>query len=182
MSSPSQQPPQDSHSPQRVLRLAVHSPEQADTVDVNTDVAKTPNVRNARIAIAAENHLASALPVREGVSDEFVRQIVQSLEGGRAAVLRPHRRRALVAGGVGKGMRPFQVQLLLAGVQEAVRAGEIQPAPLETAFSVLAPTCKNNTTQTPRATLITLFKQGAIVFVLGVAGMAALIIAVLSSE
>jgi hypothetical protein len=80
---------------------------------------------NARRHIAAENHLAGGMPVLEGVNGAFVHDVVKALEGGRAAILRPHRRKALVAGAVDRGLRPFQAHLLVAGVQEAVRAGEI---------------------------------------------------------
>jgi len=95
--------------------------------------------RRAQLAIAAENHSARAavgLGMRGGAGEvvhglgslreNFVKEVVRSLEGGRAAILRPHRRRALVAGGVKAGLRPFQVSLLVAEVQESVRHGEHQ--------------------------------------------------------
>lgn len=46
------------------------------------------------------------------------------MQAGRAAVLTPERRRALIAGSVGLGVKAFDANLVIAVVQSAVRAGE----------------------------------------------------------
>jgi len=50
--------------------------------------------------------------------------VVRSLEGGKAAILRPERRRNLVAAAGALGVRPFDANLLIAAVQDRVRRGE----------------------------------------------------------
>lgn len=91
------------------------------------------NSRAAHNAVAAENHAARAAchPQAGGVLNsvqhldaKFMHEVINSLEGGKAAILRPHRRRALLAGAVDAGLRPFHAHLLMAQAQEAVRHGE----------------------------------------------------------
>lgn len=50
--------------------------------------------------------------------------VARSLEGGTAAILRPERRRDLVAAAGALGVRPFDANLLIAAVQDRVRRGE----------------------------------------------------------
>ncbi len=79
--------------------------------------------RRAREAVARENRAAA------GLSDGDARRIFAlrvegALDGGRAAVLSPDRRRELVAGAVAGGLRPFEANLVIAIVQDGVRHGE----------------------------------------------------------
>jgi hypothetical protein len=51
-------------------------------------------------------------------------QAAATLEGGRLAMLRPERRRALVSVATKIGLRPFDASLVIAIVQDAARCGE----------------------------------------------------------
>ena len=65
-----------------------------------------------------------------------------TIEGGRAAMIAPSKRRELIAAGVARGMREFDANLVIAIVQDAARRGE-SPLSRETEFClklVKAPT------------------------------------------
>lgn len=51
-------------------------------------------------------------------------RVVESLEGGRAAILRPEARRRIVTVATTLGLRPFDANLVIAIVQDAARRGE----------------------------------------------------------
>ncbi|MCA9294405.1 MAG: hypothetical protein KDA20_11390 [Phycisphaerales bacterium] len=51
-------------------------------------------------------------------------RVADALEGGRAAILRPERRRELVANAQAMGLRPFDANLIIAIVQDGARRGE----------------------------------------------------------
>lgn len=75
--------------------------------------------RVARREVARENHQAAL-----GADDAraaFAVEVARSIEGGRAALLRPEVRRSLVEAARGKGLRPFDANLIIAVVQDAVR-------------------------------------------------------------
>ena len=74
-------------------------------------------------AVHLENLSASGLAA-EDARVVFAIDVERSLEGGRAAALRPERRERLVAGAVKRGMRPFDANLVIAIVQDAARRGE----------------------------------------------------------
>lgn len=82
------------------------------------------SVVHARRLISAENHLAknfaggADLP---SIQELFAQEVQSNLEGGRAAILRPSKRRMLIAAGIKAGLRPFQTQLIMAQVQEERR-------------------------------------------------------------
>ncbi len=138
---------------------------------------------NARRHVATENHLAGGLPVLEGVSQAFVKDVVKSLEGGRAAILRPHRRNALIAGAVDKGLRPFQAQLLVAGVQEAVRAGEIDsPSESSKPVAVFPVSDTDGLPKKMARGVRGLIAQGVFVLVAALVMFAALLLVVLSGR
>ncbi len=101
----------DGSRPGPVLRMAVEGEsEQPDAA--------------ARRAVATENLLSINIS-RAEVADDFAGAVAASLQGGRAALLTPERRRQLVAGAVKAGMRPFECHLVVAAVQDAARHGEI---------------------------------------------------------
>lgn len=111
--------------PGPALRLVLQ-PQEPGSPASFAPAEQVPAVAAARRAIALENHLA-----RGGCTaadyELLSRAVAGSLQGGRAALLTPDRRKLLVAGAVRRGMRPFEAQLVVAAVQEAVRHGEADP-------------------------------------------------------
>ena len=103
-----------------MLRLAVDPEGRAKPGPTE----ELPEIIAAKRAIAAENHLARGCP-DPSAYEELARTVAASLQGGRAAMLVPERRRLLIAGAVKSGMRPFEAHLVVASVQEAARHGEI---------------------------------------------------------
>jgi hypothetical protein len=76
----------------------------------------------ARRAIAQENHAAAL-----GANDArwlFAQHVRESVEGGRAAIIRPQVRRELVSQAHRMGLRPFDANLVIAIVQDAARHAE----------------------------------------------------------
>jgi hypothetical protein len=55
----------------------------------------------------------------------FALRVSGSLQGGKAALLIPPRRRELVAAAVRAGLREFDANLIIAVVQDAARRGEL---------------------------------------------------------
>ena len=86
----------------------------------DSDIEHTP--RAIRRAIAQENH-AAALAV-DDARWLFARHVRESVEGGKAAIVRPDVRRRLVSRAEGMGLRPFDANLVIAIVQDAARHGE----------------------------------------------------------
>jgi hypothetical protein len=92
-----------------------------------------PNLVEARQrhAVASENRAAASLtatPTDSPSHERDVRRILalttaQALEGGRAAILRPDRRRKLVSTATRLGLRPFEANLVIAIVQDGARRG-----------------------------------------------------------
>lgn len=79
--------------------------------------------RAARQDISRENHAARIM----GPEDARVllaREVEASIEGGRAAIIRPEVRRRLVSRAQDEGLRPFDANLIIAIVQDAAREGE----------------------------------------------------------
>ncbi len=73
--------------------------------------------------IAYEN--ASAARHSDGARLAFAKLVEESIEGGRAAIIRPETRRELAAAAEAQGLRPFEAQLTIAMVQDAARHGEV---------------------------------------------------------
>lgn len=105
----------------RMSRSALHSPKVALRL-TRDDVPALPPGAAAIRDIALENRLASL--ASDDVRVAFARTVASSIEGGRAALLRPKARQALVANGVKLGLRPFDVSLVIAIMQDAARRGE----------------------------------------------------------
>lgn len=92
---------------------------------VNTDVEPTPRSwrpGNAESRVASANRHAAAL-TPDDARWVFANQVRDSLEGGRAAILPPNRRRDLVAAALRQGLRPFDANLVIAIVQDEARTG-----------------------------------------------------------
>jgi hypothetical protein len=86
----------------------------------DSDIEHTP--RAARRAIAQENHAAAL-----GADDTrwlFAQHVRESIEGGKAAIVRPDVRRRLVSQAERMGLRPFDANLVIAIVQDSARHGE----------------------------------------------------------
>ncbi|MFN0011548.1 MAG: hypothetical protein ACKVS8_07880 [Phycisphaerales bacterium] len=79
--------------------------------------------RPARHAVAKANILASGMSPLDA-RWVLARRVSEQLDGGRAAILPPDRRQALVAAGVRLGLREFDVNLVIAIVQDGRRIGK----------------------------------------------------------
>lgn len=80
-----------------------------------------------RQRVAQENHAASRTAQSLPESDlrmVFAVNVASSLEGGRAALLPPDRRRSLVRAAASLGLKPFDANVVIAMVQNAAREGE----------------------------------------------------------
>ncbi|MBL8964686.1 MAG: hypothetical protein KF787_02305 [Phycisphaeraceae bacterium] len=101
------------HPTPRVLRLvnAGDGPQ--------TSLLRSGNTPGTRRVVRA-NREASRLE-DDDVRWVFAQQVREALEGGRAAILTPDRRRDLVAAGVRQGLRPFDANLVIAIVQDQAR-------------------------------------------------------------
>lgn len=84
-------------------------------------------IDRARRDAARENRLASELSP-EDARIILAARVAEAIEGGKAAMLRPDRRRELVAAGVRMGLRPFDSNLVIAIVQDAARTDAADPA------------------------------------------------------
>lgn len=106
------------HSTPRVLRLvnAGDGPQTSLLQSVNTPGSRRAGAQR----VARANRQASRLD-DDDVRWVFAQQVREALEGGRAAILRPDRRRDLVAAGVRQGLRPFDANLVIAIVQDQAR-------------------------------------------------------------
>jgi hypothetical protein len=76
----------------------------------------------ARRDVARENRLASTLSPHDARWRLAV-DVAGAIEGGRAGLLSPERRRRLLARAADLGLRPFDANLVLAVVQDAAMEG-----------------------------------------------------------
>lgn len=81
------------------------------------------DVRADAERILRENIRAATMPQTDA-RWIFALDVAGQLQGGRAALLAPERRRQLVARAVRAGLRSFDANLVIAVVQEAARRGE----------------------------------------------------------
>lgn len=96
---------------------------------VGIDDAREPPASVARRRdVARENRLSVDLNP-DDVRAAFAVEVARALEGGPAALLRPERRRELVAGAVDRGLREFDANLVIAVVQDAARRRENVASP-----------------------------------------------------
>ena len=73
--------------------------------------------------VAAENRAAAGMAATDS-RWVFAVAVSQTLEGGRAGILSPEKRRRLVVSAQEIGLRPFDANLIIAIVQDSVRTGE----------------------------------------------------------
>lgn len=119
-------------------RLRLIRDDDEPALPTNTDRRS----REARAAdIARENRQAARLDDAD-VRAAFAVEVARSIEGGRAAILRPERRRDLIAAAVGRGLREFDAHLVIAIVQDAARRDEgLRSPPVEGRLAMVpAPT------------------------------------------
>lgn len=88
-----------------------------------------PHPRVRRAIEAARRRVAEENTRAAGLSPDDIRllmalRVADALEGGRAAILRPERRRELVGNAQTMGLRPFDANLIIAIVQDGARRGE----------------------------------------------------------
>ena len=76
-----------------------------------------------RLRVARENAVAAGMSATDA-RWVFAVQVAHAIEGGRAALLSPDRRRRLGVMARGMGLRPFDASLIIAVVQDGVRSGE----------------------------------------------------------
>lgn len=102
----------------RVLRLVNDARDPAPPVLRNGNIDGLRRGGEDRVAHA--NRQAAHM-AEDDARWVFAREVSDSLEGGRAAILPPGRRRELVAAGVRRGLRPFEANLVIAMVQDHAR-------------------------------------------------------------
>ncbi len=109
-------------TPALVLRVA--APRDEDSHD---DADRALGRVASSLRVAEENRRAASFARGLAMDDArrlFAARVADSLEGGRAAILRPNRRRELVAAAIHMGLRPFDANLVVAIVQDAARTGD----------------------------------------------------------
>lgn len=134
-SQPGRGAAQDDPRPLRLARAVDAGPRESLPAD--DAPARPARVRADRRAhreweVSAENRAAAAADIST-FDARWVLAVraADSIEGGRAAVLRPEARQRLVSTARGMGLRPFDANLVLAIVQDAAREGRT-PRDLET--------------------------------------------------
>jgi hypothetical protein len=90
--------------------------------DIGTNAAAARRWE-AAARVELENRAAAALTA-DDARWALAARTAADIEGGAAAILRPERRRALVAMGGHLGLKPFDTNLVIAIVQDAARSGE----------------------------------------------------------
>lgn len=113
--------PGDAAIPHPVLRLT-RRPLRIESGPAH-DPASWHREARARLAIADENSSASAINADEARRLLAVR-VAECLEGGRAAILTPMRRRRVMRLAHMMGVRDFDAHLVIAIVQDGAHRGE----------------------------------------------------------
>ncbi len=88
-----------------------------------------------------------------------------SLQGGRAAILRPDDRRSLVTQAARMGLRPFDAALVIAIAQDAARSGEALSGSPQDRLAMVRPPSSTESIS-PGMMLFFAFGIGAVLFVL----------------
>jgi len=95
----------------------------------NPPVLRLVNAEGAKAHRALRNRTIRANRASAGLDPAdarwvFAVRVSQTLEGGRAAILRPQRRRALLTQARSMGLRDFDASLVIAIVQDGARTGD----------------------------------------------------------
>lgn len=88
------------------------------------DVSAAHRAKLAAERVAYENACAAMLQPADA-RWIFALRVAGALEGGKAALLTPPKRRELVAAAVVNGLREFDANLIIAVVQDSARRGEL---------------------------------------------------------
>ena len=137
------QPP----APHPVLHLVNDPPPHGHTAPAawshrhTADYRRTDPDRPARHAVARANLLAGGMSPLDA-RWVMARRVAEQLEGGRAAILSPDRRRALISTALRMGLREFDANLVIAIVQDGRRIGT----------GALAPSVESRLALLPQAT------------------------------
>lgn len=91
--------------------------------------AEAARTHRRRAAVASENHAAAALDA-DDARIAFALRVADALDGGRAAILTPESRRALLRASARMGLPAFDASLVIAIVQDAARRGETTQDPM----------------------------------------------------
>lgn len=137
-------------------------------VDQPLSVSSLRLVGSKAEEVAAREHQAAAEAVQRanraaaGMSADdarwvFASRVSESLEGGRAAMLRPERRRRLVDLAQRLGLTHFDASLVIAIVQDSARRGEDMHGPSASPRLVLIPARRRQA-----RTLAPLFPRGGV--------------------
>lgn len=95
------------------------TPSRLRLVGLETDPVAPHKPTRTRVAQVAKENLAASVLSPFDARLIFAQQVATNLEGGRAALLRPERRRALMTQAQRLGLRPFDANLVIAIVQDA---------------------------------------------------------------
>lgn len=90
--------------------------------------AAEESMKRRRMEVARENHAASSLDA-DDARWVFAVLVSKVLDGGRAAILAPDRRRLLMVNAREMGLREFDANLVIAIVQDCVRTGHERLCP-----------------------------------------------------
>lgn len=131
--------------------------------------ANTAAVASADPAEEVERENISAAATMAATDPRWVLalRVYESIEGGRAAILRPQKRRNLVALATRLGLRPFDANLIIAIVQDAARCGEAPMGPAVAGRLTLVRTPGREGGEEPRFGLRVLLGAMGVAAVLG---------------
>ena len=107
--------------------------------------AVTPEQVKRRMEVARENRLANQTAQKIDPGDLriiFAIEVAKNLDGGRAAILTPEKRQALVEDAARRGLKPFDANLVIAMVQHAAREGQSAESSTVTSLLPLVPVSK----------------------------------------
>lgn len=123
--------------PIRMTQSAFHPPKVS--LRLVRPEEELPRAQRAEVRdVALENRLAALSA--DDVRLSFATQVATRIEGGKAAILRPAARERLLSEGKAVGLRPFDVSLVIAIVQDAARRGEgVATGPVSSRLGLVGP-------------------------------------------
>lgn len=147
--------------------------------------AARARVRHENLAAATATGAIPALtPTSSPAADDprlgFAVRVAQQLEGGRAALLRPERRRRLLREARRLGLRPFDAHLIVAIVQDGARRRTPAHTPDLDASTTSRLALVHHAERRPRATMPWISALTAVA--LGLAGASALTLWLLTAR